>query len=40
MAQAFVTVLGPAVLVVVVGIVGFMIVAMLLPMFQMNMIIN
>jgi general secretion pathway protein F len=36
----FVTILGPAVLVVVVGIVGFMIVAMLLPMFQMNMIIN
>ena len=40
MAGAFVTILGPAVLVVVVGIVGFMIVAMLLPMFQMNMIIN
>jgi len=39
-AQAFVTILGPAVLVVVVGMVGFMIVAMLLPMFQMNMIIN
>ncbi len=40
LAQAFVTILGPAVLVVVVGMVGFMIVAMLLPMFQMNMIIN
>jgi len=40
MAGAFVTILGPAVLVVVVGMVGFMIVAMLLPMFQMNMIIN
>jgi len=40
LAQAFVTILGPAVLVVVVGLVGFMIVAMLLPMFQMNMIIN
>lgn len=40
MAGTFVTILGPAVLVVVVGIVGFMIVAMLLPMFQMNMIIN
>jgi len=40
LAHVFVTILGPAVLVVVVGIVGFMIVAMLLPMFQMNMIIN
>jgi type II secretory pathway component PulF len=40
MAGTFVTILGPAVLVVVVGIVGGMIVAMLLPMFQMNMIIN
>ncbi|MBI4310043.1 MAG: type II secretion system F family protein [Candidatus Omnitrophica bacterium] len=40
LAQTFVTVLGPAVLVAVVGIVGFMIVAMLLPMFQMNAIIN
>jgi type II secretory pathway component PulF len=40
MSQGFVTILGPAVLVVVVGMVGFMIVAMLLPMFQMNMIIN
>jgi len=40
LAQTFVTILGPAVLVVVVGMVGFMIVAMLLPMFQMNMIIN
>jgi len=40
LAQTFVTILGPAVLVLVVGIVGFMIIAMLLPMFQMNMIIN
>jgi len=40
MAQVFVTILGPAVLVMVVGMVGFMIVAMLLPMFQINMIIN
>jgi general secretion pathway protein F len=40
MSQVFVTILGPAVLVMVVGVVGFMIVAMLLPMFQMNMIIN
>jgi len=40
LAQAFVTILGPAVLVIVVGIIGFMIIAMLLPMFQMNMIIN
>ena len=40
LAQAFVTILGPAVLVVVVGMVGAMIVAMLLPMFQMNMIIH
>ena len=40
LAQIFVTILGPAVLVVVVSMVGFMIVAMLLPMFQMNMIIN
>ena len=40
MSHAFVTILGPAVLVMVVGLVGFMIVAMLLPMFQMNMIIN
>ena len=40
MAQTFVTILGPAVLVLVVSMVGFMIVAMLLPMFQMNMIIN
>jgi len=40
MAQTFVTILGPAVLILVVGLVGFMIVAMLLPMFQMNMIIN
>jgi type II secretory pathway component PulF len=39
-AQTFVTILGPAVLVAVVGIVGFIIIAMLLPMFRMNMIIN
>jgi general secretion pathway protein F len=39
-AQVFVTILGPAVLVVVVSLIGLMIVAMLLPMFQMNMIIN
>ena len=40
LAQTFLTILGPAVLVIVVGIVGVMIVAMLLPMFQMNMIIQ
>lgn len=40
MSQVFVTILGPAVLVLVVGMVGFMVVAMLLPMFQMNTIIN
>jgi general secretion pathway protein F len=40
LAGVFVTILGPAVLVAVVSMVGFMIVAMLLPMFQMNMIIN
>jgi general secretion pathway protein F len=39
-AQTFVTILGPAVLVIVVSIVGFIIVSMLLPMFRMNMIIN
>ena len=38
--QSFTTILGPAVLVMVAGIVGFMIIAMLLPMFQMNMMIN
>ncbi len=38
--ETFITILGPGVLVLVVGIVGFMIVAMLLPMFQMNRIIN
>ena len=40
LAQTFVTILGPAVLVIVVGIVGSIIVAVLLPMFRMNMIIN
>jgi len=40
LAQTFVTILGPAVLVFVVGMVGFMVVSMLLPMFQMNMLIN
>lgn len=40
LAQAFVTIIGPVVLVVVVGIIGLMIVSMLLPMFEMNMIIN
>jgi general secretion pathway protein F len=39
-AQTFVTILGPAVLVIVVSIIGFVIVAMLLPMFKMNMIIQ
>jgi len=39
-ASNFVTILGPAVLVVVVGIVGFIIVSILLPMFKMNMIVN
>jgi type II secretory pathway component PulF len=39
-AKNFVTILGPMVLVVVVAIVGFVIIAMLLPMFSMNMIIN
>lgn len=39
-AQRFVTILGPVVLIVIVSIVGFVIVSMLLPMFQMNMIIN
>ena len=34
------TILGPAVLVVIVGIVGFIIVAMLLPIFQMSLIIK
>lgn len=40
LSQILVTLLGPAVLVTVVGLVGFMIVAMLMPMFQMNGIIN
>jgi len=39
-AQNFMTILGPLVLVVIVAVVGFVIVSMLLPMFQMNMIIN
>ena len=38
--QTFITILGPAVLVVVVGIVGAMIIAVLLPMFQINSIIH
>ncbi len=40
LSQVFVTLLGPLVLVVVVGIVGFLVVSMLLPMFQMNSMIN
>ncbi len=40
MSQTLLTVLGPAVLVLVVGFVGFMIVSMLMPMFQLNSIIN
>ena len=39
-AQTFITILGPAVLVLVVGIVGAMIVAILLPLFQINSIIR
>ena len=39
-AQIFLTILGPAVLIVVVGIVGFLIVAILLPMLQMNLIVK
>jgi type II secretory pathway component PulF len=39
-AAVFVTVLGPLALFFVVGSVGSMIVAMLLPLFQMNMLIN
>ena len=39
-AKNFVTILGPLMLVVIVAMVGFVIVSMLLPMFQMNMIIN
>lgn len=38
--QIFVTILGPAVLIVVVGIVGMMIVAILLPMLQMNLVVH
>ncbi len=40
LAQVFVTILGPAVLVAVVAIVGLMIVAILMPMLQMNLIVN
>ena len=39
-AGVFVTVLGPLVLLVVVGVVGAMIVSMLLPLFQMNMMVK
>ncbi len=35
-AQTFMTVLGPAVLVCVVAVIGFMVIAMLLPIFRMN----
>lgn len=40
MAQVFVTILGPAVLIIVVAIVGVMLVSMLMPMFQMNMLVK
>lgn len=40
LSETFVTILGPLMLVVIVGVVGFMVVAMLLPMFKMNMIVN
>jgi type II secretory pathway component PulF len=39
-AAVFVTVLGPLALFFVVGVIGSMIVAMLLPLFQMNMMVN
>ena len=39
-AGAFITLLGPLVLMVVVGLVGFMVVAMLMPMFQMNLMVQ
>ena len=39
-AAVFVTVLGPLALFLVVGTIGLMIVAMLLPLFQMNMLVN
>ena len=39
-AGVFVTVLGPLVLLAVVGVVGAMIVSMLLPLFQMNMMVK
>jgi general secretion pathway protein F len=38
--STFVTLVGPAVLVMIVMVVGFVILAMLLPIFQMNLIIN
>ncbi len=38
--ENFMTVLGPIILVVIVGIVGILIAAMLLPLLKMNMIIN
>jgi len=40
MAKTFVTLLGPLVLVAIVTIVGFMVIAMLLPIFKMNMIVS
>jgi type II secretory pathway component PulF len=39
-AEMFVTIIGPAALVFVVGIVGFIVIAVLLPMLQMNSIVN
>ena len=36
----FMTIFGPAILITIVGIVGFVIIAMLLPIFQMSMIIK
>lgn len=39
-AQTFVTILGPAVLITVVSIVGVVIIAILIPMFQMNAIVH
>ncbi len=38
--RAFVTLLGPLALVVIVAVVGFMVIAMLLPIFQMNFIVK
>jgi type II secretory pathway component PulF len=39
-AEMFVTIIGPAALIVIVGVVGFIVVAILLPMLQMNSIIS